>query len=283
MTVEEFEEKRAKQWHSRPEFGITTEREVFKFVQDVGAVSLSLGKNTLFPSLVQAIDGSTRRWYPRWYRDSPYAELMERFSNRYVESKQIFEVNLVQDTAGVVSREWMIALFAILGESPSGRRRLRHSVQPGFTKFELAAFKVIQEKGPISQKHLTLALNLWTKTSRRQLGNGLQRLWKALKILRVGYTRHDGVLWDIPIRWDPSLRESASAVPREKAVAELIKKYVTMAVATSRKRISKAFAGILTPTQVSETLRYLLLKKSVVVDKDLVLDNKKALTAGHAR
>jgi hypothetical protein len=56
-----------------------------------------------------------------------------------------------------------------------------------------------------------------------------------------------------------------------------------MAVATSRKRISRAFAGILTPTQVSEALRYLLLKKSVVVDKNLILDGKKALTAGPAR
>jgi hypothetical protein len=177
----------------------------------------------------------------------------------------------------------MIALFAILGESYLGRRRRSYSVQSRFTKFELAAYKIILEKGPISRKHLTLVLNLWNKMSRRQLGNGLQKLWKALKILRVGYARQDGALWDIPIRWDPSLRESASAVPREKAVAKLIKKYITMAVATSRKRISKAFAGILTPTQISEGLRYLLLKKSVVVDNELILDGKKALTAGPAR
>ncbi|MGA9365052.1 MAG: crosslink repair DNA glycosylase YcaQ family protein [Bacteroidota bacterium] len=283
MTVEEFEEKRARQWHLRPEFALTTERELLKFIQDVGAASLSLGKNALFPSLVRAIDGSVRRWYPRLYRNSPYAELMEKFWKRYVESRQIFEVNLVQDTPGVVSRKWMIALFAILGESHLGRRRRSYSVQPRFTKLELAAFKVILEKGPISQKHLTLALNLWNKSSRRQLGTGLQKLWKALKILRVGYTRQDGGLWDIPIRWDPPLRESASTVPREKAVAELIKKYITMAVATSRKRISRAFAGILTPTQISEALRYLLLKKSVVIDTNLILDGKRALTAGPNR
>ncbi len=283
MTVEEFEEKRARQWHLRPEFALTTERELLKFIQDVGAASLSLGKNALFPSLVRAIDGSVRRWYPRLHRNSPYAELMEKFWKRYVESRQIFEVNLVQDTPGVVSRKWMIALFAILGESHLGRRRRSYSVQPRFTKLELAAFKVILEKGPISQKHLTLALNLWNKSSRRQLGTGLQKLWKALKILRVGYTRQDGGLWDIPIRWDPSLRESASTVPREKAVAELIKKYITMAVATSRKRISRAFAGILTPTQISEALRYLLLKKSVVIDTNLILDGKRALTAGPNR
>jgi hypothetical protein len=283
MTVAEFEEKRARQWHLRPEFALTAESELFKFVQGVGAASLSLGNNALFPSLLHAIDGSARRWYPRLHRNSPQAELVEKFRKRYVESRQLFEVNLVQDTPGVVSREWMIALFAILGESQSARRRRSYSVRPKFTKLELAACKVIQEKGPISQKHLPLALNLWTKTSRRQLGNALQKLWKALKILRVGYTRQDGALWDIPIRWDPSLRESAGAVQREKAVAELIKKYVTMAVATSRKRISKAFAGILTPVQISEALRYLLLKKSVVVDGNLILDGKKALTAGSAR
>jgi hypothetical protein len=280
MTVEEFEEKRAKQWHLRPEFGLTTEREVFKFVQGVGAASLSLRKKALFPSLIQAINGSVRRWYPRLYGNSPYAELMEKFWKRYVESRQIFEVNLVQDTPGVVSREWMVALFTLHGENQLGQRRRSYSVQPRFTKFELAAYKAILEKGPISQRHLMLVINLWNKTSRRQMGKGLQRLWKALKILRVGYTRHEGVLWDIPIRWDPSLRESASAVPREKAVAKLIRKYIAMTVATNRKRISKAFAGILTPTQISEALRYLLLKKSVVVDKNLILDGKKALTAG---
>ena len=283
MTVEDFEEKRARLWHLRPEFALTSERELFKFVQDVGAVSLSLGKNSLFPSLVRAIDGSARRWYPRWDRNSPYAELMKKFLSRYTESRQVFEANLVQNTPGVVSREWMVALMAILCESHLGRRRRAYSVQSRFTKFELAAYKVIQEKGPISQKHLTLALNLWTKTSRRQLGKGLQRLWRALKVVRVGYTRQDGALWDTPMHWDPSLREGTSEIPREKAVAELIKKYITMTVATSRKRISKAFAGILTPTQISEGLRYLLLKKSVVVDKDLILDSKKALTAGPAR
>jgi hypothetical protein len=283
MTVEEFEEKRAQLWHLRPEFALTAERELFKFVQGVGAASLSPAKNALFPSLVRAIDGSARRRHPGWDRNSPYAELMEKFLSRYIESKQIFEVNLVQDAPGVVSREWMVALFAILGESHLGRRRRAYFVQPRFTKLELAAYRVIQEKGPISQRHLTLVLNLWNKTSRRQLGNCLQKLWKALRILRVGYARQDGALWDIPIRWDPSLRGSASAVPREKAVAELINKYITMAVATGRKRISRAFAGILTPIQISEALRYLLLKKSVVIDKNLILDGKRALTAGPAR
>lgn len=283
MTVEEFEEKRAQLWHLRPEFALTAERELFKFVQGVGAASLSRAKNALFPSLVRAIDGSARRRHPGWDRHSPYAELMEKFLSRFIESKQIFEVNLVQDTPGVVSREWMVALFAILGESHLGRRRRAYFVQPRFTKLEDSVYKVIREKGPISQRHLTLALNLWTKTSRRQMGKGLQKLWKALKILRVGYAWQDGALWDTPMHWDPSLRESASAIPPEKAVAELIKKYITMTVATSRKRISRAFAAILTPTQISEALRYLLLKKSVVVDKNLILDGKKALTAGPVR
>jgi hypothetical protein len=283
MTVEEFEVKRARQWHLSPECLLTTEREVFRFVQSVGAVSLSLGNNPLFPSLIQAIDGSTRRRYPRLYRNSPYAELMERFLSRYIESRQIFEVNLVQNVPGVVSREWMVALFAILGDNQLGRRKRGYSVYPRFTELELAAYKVIQEKGSISQKQLTLALNLWTKTSRHQLGRGLQNLWKALKILRVGHARQDGALWDIPSRWDPSLKKRASAVPREKAVAELIRKYVAMAVATSRKRISRAFAGVLTPAQISEVLRYLLLKKSIVVDNQLILDGKKALTLAPGR
>lgn len=280
MTLEEFEEKRARQWHLRSEFALITEKEVLKFVQDVGAATLSLTKKPLFPSLVQAINGSSHRGHPQGYSNSPSAELIEKFMSRYFKSRQIFEVSLVQNNPGVVSREWMIALFALLGESHIGRGRYRISIKPKFSRFELAVCDLIQKKGPISQKHLVLALNLWNKTSRRRLRKALPRLWKALKILRVGYARQEGTLWDTPIRWDPSLRQDAAAVSREKAAAELIKKYVTMAIATSRKRISKSFAGILTPTQVSEALRYLLLKKSVVVDRDLILDGKRALTAG---
>jgi hypothetical protein len=61
MTVEEFEEKRARQWHLRPEFALSTEKEVFEFVRRVGAATLSLIKKPLFPSLIQAIDGSCQR------------------------------------------------------------------------------------------------------------------------------------------------------------------------------------------------------------------------------
>jgi hypothetical protein len=283
MTVEEFEEKRARRWHLTPEFALTTEREVFEFVKGVGAASLSPGKKLLFPSLIQAIDGSSHRRDPQCYKNSSYAELIERFWNRYFESRQIFEVSLVQNTPGVVSREWMIALFVLLGENHLGRRRSRYSVKSKFSQFELTLCKVVREKGPISKKHLAFALNLWKNTSRRKLDKALLKLWKALKILRVGYTRREGALWDIPVRWDPSLRESAAGVPREKAAAELIRKYVEIAVATNRKRISKVFAGILTPSEVSNALRYLLLKKSVVVDRVLVLEGKKALTTGPNR
>jgi hypothetical protein len=283
MTVEEFEEKRARRWHLRPEFALTTEREVLEFIRDVGAASLSPGKKLLFPSLIQAIDGSSHRSHPQWYKNSSYAELIEKFETRYFESRQIFEVSLPQNTLGVISREWMIVLFALLGGGHFGHRRRRYSVKPKFSRFELATYEVIQEKGPISKMHLALALNLWKNTSRRRLEKALLNLWKALKILRVGYTRREGALWDIPVRWDPSLREGAAGVSREKAAAEVIRKYIEMAVATNRKRVSKVFAGILTPAEVSDALRYLLLKKSVVVDQDLVLDGKKALTTGPNR
>jgi hypothetical protein len=281
MTAEEFEEKRARQWHERSEFALTTEREIFEFIQSVGAATLFLAKKPLFPSLVQAINGSSHRGHPQGYSNSPSAELIEKFMSRYFKSRQVFEVSLVQNNRGVVSREWMIALFALLGESHFGRSRRGYSIKPKFSGFELAVYDLIQRKGPISQKHLMLALNIWDNRSRCRLRKALARLWKALKILRVGYTRQEGTLWDTPIRWDPSLRREASAVSREKAAAELLNKYITMAVATNRKRLSRAFAGILTPTQVAEGLRYLLLKKSIVVDRELVLDGKKALTAGH--
>jgi hypothetical protein len=283
MTVEEFEEKRALRWRLRSEYALTTEREVFKFVQDVGAASLSPGKELLFPSLIHAIDGSSHRRHRQWYKNGPFSELIEKFWNRYSESRRIFQVALPKNTPGVASREWIIALFAILSGSQSGRRRGGNPVKPSFSRFELAIYEIIQENGPIPKNGLALALNLWKKTSRRKLEKGLFKLWSALKILRLGYTRRGGALWDTPTRWDPSLAESSAGVLREGAAADLIKKYVEMTVATSRKRISKAFAGILTPSEVSETLHYLLLKRSIVVDKELVLDGKRALTAGPHR
>jgi hypothetical protein len=283
MTVEELEEKRALRWHLRSEYALTTESEVFEFVRDVGATSLSPGEKLLFPSLIHAIDGSSQRRHRQWYKNGPYSELIEKFWNRYSESRQIFQIALPKNTPGIASREWMIALFAILSGSHFGHRRLRNLLKPSFSGFELAVYEVIQENGPIPKTNLALALNLWKKTSRRKLEKALLKLWGALKILRIGYTRRAGALWDIPTRWDPSLAKSSAGVLRETAAADLIKKYIEMNVATSRKRISKAFAGILTPAEVSEALHYLLLKRSVLVDKDLVLDGKRALTAGPQR
>ena len=62
----------------------------------------------------------------------------------------------------------------------------------------------------------------------------------------------------------------------------LVRKYVEMVVATNRRRISKAFTGVLTPTEISDALHYLLRKKAVVIDNELVFNGKKALTAGPA-
>jgi hypothetical protein len=283
MTVEEFQEKRARRWHLRPEFALTTEKEVFEFIRDVGAASLSPGKKLLFPSLIHAVDGSSGCRHPQRGTNSPYAELIEKFLCRYFESRRIFQVNLFQSTPGVASREWMILLFALLGERHFGRRRRRYSVRPTFSRFGLAVLRIIEENHPISKKHLALALNVWKNASHRNLENALQKLWTALKILRIGYTPREGTLWDIPTHWDSSLPNDAAAVSRERAAAELIGKYIEMAVATNRKCISKAFSGILTPTEISETLHYLLLKGSVVIDKELVLGGKKALMAGPHR
>ena len=283
MTVEEFVDKRERKWRLRSELALTTENEILRFVRDVGAASIAMEKKCLFPSLAQAIDGSSHRRHARWYKDRPYVELIERFWNRYFESRRVFAVNLLSNTQGVVSREWMVALLALCGKKNSSYRRQRYFVKQKFSRFELAVYDMVQKRGPISKKHLVLALNLWNKASRRKLEKDLLKLWKALRILRVGYTRRDGALWDVPINWDPALQEEADGITRERAASGLIKKYVEMAVATNRKRISRAFRGILTPSEISDTLHYLLLKKSIVVDKQLVLDGKKALTAGPER
>jgi hypothetical protein len=283
MTVEEFLDRRERKWHLRPELALTTEGEIFQFIRDVGVVSLSPEKKRLFPSLAQAIEGSSHRGHAQWFKDRPYAELIERFWNRYIESRRAFIVNLLSNTQGLVSREWMGALLTLQGEGSSNRRRHRYSMRPKFSRFELAVYDIVRKKGPLSKRQLILALNLWNRTSRHKLERSLLKLWKALKILRVGYTPRERTIWEVPVRWDPSLKKEADETSQESAAARLIKQYVEMAVATNRKRISRAFAGILTPSEISDTLRALLLKKSIVIDEQLVLDGKKALTPGLSR
>jgi hypothetical protein len=283
MTVEEFVDKRERKWHLRPELALTAESEMFRFVRDVGAASISPERKSLFPSLAQAIDGSSHCRHARWYKNRSHAELIERFWNRYIESRRAFIVNLLSNTQGVVSRECMVALLTLQGESSSSRRRHRYSIRPKFSRFELAVYDVVRKKGPLSKRQLILALNLWNKTSRRKLEKSLLKLWKALRIIQVGYTRREGTIWEVPVRWDPSLKKEVNETSQESAAAQLIKKYVETAVATNRKRISKAFAGILTPPAISDTLHNLLLTKSILIDKQLVLDGKKALTAGPSR
>ncbi len=279
MTIQEYEEKRARKWRSQPEFALNTEKELYGFIREIGASTLSSRKNPLYPSLVQAINGSPQHAQAHWHQHSPYAELMENFSNRYLHSKKVFEVNLVQNSLGVVSRGWMTALYAILGEANLRRGNGQHSVKRKFSPFELTVHDVIQEKGPLSKKELRLAPNLWRRSSSHKLEKALSKLWKALKILRVGYTRREGTFWEVPHRWDPSLPKEASSLSREKAAEKLIRTFVETAVATNRRRISNAFAGILSPSETSDALQYLLLKRAIIVDKQLVLDGKRAFVA----
>jgi hypothetical protein len=116
MTVEEFLDKRERKWHLRPELALTTESEIFRFIQNVGVASLSPEKKCLFPSLAQAIQGSSHRGHAQCYKNRPYAELIERFQSRYVESRRAFIVNLLSNTQAVASREWMVSLLTAHGE-----------------------------------------------------------------------------------------------------------------------------------------------------------------------
>ena len=144
MTTEEFEEKRIRQWRLRPEFALTTERELYQFIREVGASSLSTRKNSLYPSLVQAINGSTDHHDQRWDRDTANSELVEKFLGRYLDTKRVFEVILLQNCRGVVSREWMSALVALLASRKTGRGLRRSPFMRTHSAFDLAVEDVIR-------------------------------------------------------------------------------------------------------------------------------------------
>ncbi|MFQ5797679.1 MAG: hypothetical protein ACE5H0_03180 [Bacteroidota bacterium] len=272
MTIEELEERRAQKWRRRPELALDTEEEMLRFIDEMGFCLIGYRKNAPLPSLVHAIEDIAS---PR--RSLEVNALLKSFLEAYRPKKKVLEWNSFLHSLSVISSSYLPLFYALIGDRRPDRDYRKQFKEKKLTLFEVRVYEAILEEEPISWKGLRLALNAWQEKQAAMLKQSLWRLWKGLKIVRVGFWNREGSLWQSTCSWDKRLLARSSAWTREEALQRLILHYVEIADATSRRQIKKVFHGLADSSAINAAVNQLYLACRLDVDPSLVLNGKKAI------
>ncbi len=128
-----------------------------------------------------------------------------------------------------------------------------------------------------------MTLNMWQKKQVVALGESLWRLWKGLKILRVGFSTREGFIWQSACSWEGRLLARSSKHSREEVLQRLIRHYVGVAIASSRRQIKRLFRGMAAPPVIDAAIDQLLLVSRLDVDPTLILQGKKTILSVESR
>lgn len=272
MTIEELEDRRAEKWCRRPELALDTKEELLRFVNEMGFCLIDQRKNAPLPSLVRAIEdvGSPRR--------SPEVNgLLKSFWDTYRPKKKVLEWNSLLHALSVVSSSHLPLFYALIGDRHPGSDYRKQLKEKKLTLLEVRIYESIVEEGPISWKHLRYAFNAWQKKQAALLEHSLWRLWRGLKIVRVGSSSREGSLWQATCSWDRRLLARSSAWTQQEALQRLILHYVEIAIATSRRQVKRVFYGLADSSAINSAVGQLFLASRLDVDPSLILDGKKAI------
>ncbi|MEE9288540.1 MAG: hypothetical protein V3U69_03005 [Bacteroidota bacterium] len=272
MTIEELEQFRAGKWRQRPERAPDTEKEMPRFVDEMGFCLIHDRKNAPLPSLVRAIENVTS---PR--RNPETNVLLKSFWETYRPKKKVLECNLILNSLSVITSSYLPLFYAAVGDPHPARDYRKQFREKRLTLLDVRVYESILKEGPISWKGLRLALNAWQKKQARMLEQSLWRLWKGLKIVRVGPSDREGFLWRTTSSWDKRILSRSSAWTRQEALQRLILHYVEMAVATSRRQVRRVFRDLAEPSSINAAVNQLFLASRLDVDPDLVLVGKRAI------
>ena len=271
MTPRELTALRSVRWRLKPDLALTNLDEINDFIERMGMCVQTQRDSLALPSLSQAIMG--RESVPL-RGGSPVREVLNEFSSRALKKRSCIEVPFLSRFPVILSRESFTLLYAV-----HKQRRGSRGMSVPRTRLERELLDFITDEESATRKLIRDRFELHRPAQRAALDRALNALRLRLDILRTGAIRGEGALYQTPLAWDQGIARRAQYFSRQEALKELVRRYVTATVATSRRRVKRVFAAVAQAEEIDRALNMLILTAAIEVDQQLVIGGKKALVA----
>jgi hypothetical protein len=256
MTELELIQQRRAKWRLDGEHAARTLEDAKAFIAEIGLCLLYPAEQAvLAPTLVGAVAGSDDQILAAQQafkneRGQQARELMVRL----LRERAVFEAQYRGEDILLISAEAFPYFYALVGE----RNPKRDLESAGEKASPLArdAYKIIQNKGPISKRRLGESLG--GALSEAALDRALGELWSRLLITRTDYKPGEGIFWDAMHRWAPQEVRSGRGLSLAEGLSALISKYLDTVVAAEAGEIDNFFSPFASRSRVREAVNALL-------------------------
>jgi hypothetical protein len=275
MTIQELVRKRIERWRLRPDLAPNDEKEIRRFIKDVGfCYTFHIPKDTI-PSLIQTIGGTQDVGNHFAEKpNNPYHQMLSETFAAYRKQKLFLEVGIFGKHPVTIYRDVFVRIYRVTGNHVRGGSPLRRKRN---TKLEQLILEYLTEKETATRRDLRLSVLTKKQHDLNVLTRSLESLSKQLKIIRLRQSDNNELIWMRPEQWSPQLCRQASELSYDDAVEDLILRFLTTTIATSRRAVRKFFKHCIPPTLLDYRLDSLLQRGLILVDPELIIDGKKAL------
>ena len=261
MTELELQHLRREKWHVDGE-PIRTLEEAREFVDSVGMSLLyPVRPMPLLPTFLGAVAGSERNLPERRNAvNDPRAHQAEELLARMVHDKFVFESHFGNEI--LLLSPTVFPYYYALASDRNPRQPIRSRARGKGSPLAEHAFRKLEEKGPLTQKHLQDLLG--GALSAAAVERALHELWTAMKITRTDHDSKNGDAWDVYYRWAPREVEEGVRTSDAEALSALISTYLDAVVAATQEEVENFFSSIASRARVAEVVRALLAAREFV-------------------
>jgi 23S rRNA pseudouridine2605 synthase len=258
MTDAELQQQRKAKWRLDGR-ALRTIEEARAFVEEVGMVLVYPLRPALpLPTWIGAYTGSDERLPDaRHAFNDPRAREAEELMVRLLREKAAFESNVLGESNLLVSASLFPYYYALLKAQETKGTSKGAKLSPLATD----VFKVIQQKGAVGKQQLRALLR--GEPSPAALDRALAELWSRLRITRVGYSEHEGALWDTFARWAPQAVKEGAALSTAEGLSAMLSKYLDAAIAADQSEIEDVLSHLAPRSRIKEAVNALLAAREL--------------------
>lgn len=204
----------------------------------------------------------------------------EFFSNEnfnYVLRKKNIHIISIGGKSALVTKEIFINFLSLVLERSARNGVYRQPPIRKYTKLERDLYDEILHQGAVSRKSLILIFGLSGNKSRKLLDDALMKLWERLWIMRVGFQKEEGSVWQAVIKWDKALVHRALKVDKTRALKKIISAIVRSSKVITRPQIRRLMKRIAPSEEVDKVITWLLTESVIDVSPKVIINGKKGL------
>ena len=223
---------------------IRTRAEAVKFINNVGIALLFPGDNMALPDLWSAINGYQRA-IPKHHHDSALSKTWN-WKDEIPTRKEAWYGKLIRGKPAFISLEMLPAIYAMSPNYGELDDYLEAYADGVLSKEAKEIYEALMQNGPMPTSDLRKAVGMkGGGDNARRFERAIAELQTGLKIVKSGISDSNRwkycYVYDLLLRWMPTLGETARTFTGRTAMRHLITRYLETSVAAPAALFPRLF------------------------------------------